>query len=82
MPTQLQLEKMLETVFSQNMALQGRRILLQVRNGRVAALLRAREPWLTAVLGVVVPVKAKMQRGVIVCVLGEIQEDRRAEEVL
>jgi hypothetical protein len=62
------------------MALPGRRILLQVRNGRVAALLREREPWLTPVLGVVVPVKAKMQVRVIVCVPGENQEVRRAEE--
>jgi hypothetical protein len=64
------------------MALQGRRILLQVRNGRVAPLLREREPWLTAVLGVVVPLKEKMQLGVIVCVLGQNQEVRIAEEVL
>jgi hypothetical protein len=63
------------------MALPGRRILLQVRNGRVAALLREREPWLTSVLGVVAPVEAKMQMGVIVCVLGENQEIRRAKEV-
>jgi hypothetical protein len=63
------------------MALQGRRILLQVRNGRVAALLREREPWLTPVLGVVAPVEAKMQMGVILYICGENQEVRRAEEV-
>jgi hypothetical protein len=63
------------------MALPGRRILLQVRNGRVAALLREREAWLTPVLGVVVPVKANMQVRVIVCVPAENQEVRRAEEV-
>jgi hypothetical protein len=36
---------------------------------------------LTPVLGVVVPVKAKMQVRVIVCVPAENQEVRRAEEV-